>query len=204
MANVLAVIAFLASSCGAMFYRTDAPCDFTDVTIDNEVFSKLIAKLPEGMESGPQGYQSLFPGIEVGGLKVHGLSKLRQFGPAIPYCVNGTRMVQVEVFTGGETYFSSPWKTCSDDEGSVTIRSMFTRFTLLFRILDSTTEGVKLELDSAFPTLSQGVRIVLEGAGEPVRVAIEVFTALIPSFMEEHWTMEFSRNIRKAFRTIQG
>ncbi|KAH6927126.1 hypothetical protein HPB50_027085 [Hyalomma asiaticum] len=203
LAKMLAVIAFLASSCAAMFYRPDSPCDFTDVSIDNEVFSKLIAKLPEGMEVGPQGSHSFLPGMEVGSPKLHGLNKLRQFGPAIPYCVNGTRMVQVEVFTGGETYLSSPWKTCSDDEGIVMLRAMFTRFTLLFRVVESTPEGVKLELDGAYPTVSQGVRVVVEGAGEPLRVAIEVLTALVPSFMEELWTIEFSKDIRNAFRTLE-
>ncbi|KAH7972815.1 uncharacterized protein LOC119375583 [Rhipicephalus sanguineus] len=202
LSKVFAVVAFLASSCGAMFYRTDAPCDFTDVTIDDEVFSRLIARLPEGMQSGRQGYTTLFPGFEVGELTVDGLTKLRQFGPAIPYCSNGTRMVQVDVFSDGDTHFWSPWKTCSGDEGRVTVRALFTRFTFQFRVIESSASGVKLEFDRALPVITQSVRIEVEGAGPVVRGVFEILSALVPSMVEEVWLGQFFMIINDSFRSI--
>ncbi|KAL1418051.1 hypothetical protein MTO96_026329 [Rhipicephalus appendiculatus] len=52
LAKMFAVVAFLASACGAMVYRTDSPCDFTDVAIDDQILSRLISRLPESIESG--------------------------------------------------------------------------------------------------------------------------------------------------------
>ncbi|XP_049276350.1 uncharacterized protein LOC119373272 isoform X3 [Rhipicephalus sanguineus] len=202
LTKLLAVVAFLASSSAAMVYSRDAQCDFTDVNIDDEVFSRLIARLPESVESGPQGYRTLFPGLEVGGQTFEGLNKLRQFGPAIPYCTSGTRMVQVDFFSDGDVQSWSPWKTCSGDEGRVTLRAMFTRFTFQFRIVESTAAGVKLELDRLLPVGMQGVHIDVDGAGREVRGAFEVLSYLIPSFAEEVWTKEFSRNVNKGFRMI--
>ncbi|KAL1418054.1 hypothetical protein MTO96_026331 [Rhipicephalus appendiculatus] len=202
--RVLAVVAFLASSCAGMVYRRDAQCDFTDITIDEEVFSRLIARLPEGIESGPRGYRSfLVPGLEVGGETFDGLSKLRQFGPAIPYCTNGTRKVQVDFYSEGDMQSWTPWKTCSGDEGRIIVRARYTRFTFQFRIVESTEAGVKLELDRLLPVATQGAHIDVEGAGRGIRGVFEVLSYLVPSFAEEVWSREFFRNVNKAFRMIR-
>ncbi|KAL1418042.1 hypothetical protein MTO96_026321 [Rhipicephalus appendiculatus] len=185
-----------------MLYRTDTPCDFTDVTIDDEVFSRTIARLPEGVESGPQGYRTLFPGFEVGRQTFEGLSKLQKFGPTIPYCTNGTRMVQVDVFSEGDTHLWSPWKSCSGDQGRVTVRAGLTRFTLQFRVVESSASGVKLEFHSALPVTTQSVRIEVEGAGRAVRGVFEVLSSLLPSFVEELWIQEFFFHIGEGFRLV--
>uniref|UniRef100_A0A224YMQ9 Metastriate one of each protein family n=1 Tax=Rhipicephalus zambeziensis TaxID=60191 RepID=A0A224YMQ9_9ACAR len=200
--KVLAVVAFLASSCGAMYYRTDTPCDFTDVTIDDEVLSRLIARLPEGLESGPQGFHTLFPGFEVGRQVFDGLSKLQKFGPMIPYCANGTRMVQADFFSDSDMHLWSPWKTCSGDEGRVTVRARFTRLTLQFRVVESSGSGLKLEFDRALPVTTQSIRIEVEGAGRVVRGVFEVLSALLPSFVEELWMGQLFLNINRGFRSI--
>uniref|UniRef100_A0A131YN35 Metastriate one of each protein family n=1 Tax=Rhipicephalus appendiculatus TaxID=34631 RepID=A0A131YN35_RHIAP len=200
--KVLAVVAFLASSCAAMLYRTDSPCDFTDVTIDDEVFSRLIARLPEGSGSGPQGFHTLLPGFEVGRQIFEGLSKLKKFGPTIPFCAKGTRMVQADFFSDGDAHFWSPWKTCSGDEGRVTVRAGLTRFTLQFRVVESSASGIKLEFDRALPVTTQSVRIEVEGAGRVVRGVFEVLSALLPSFVEELWMGQIFLNINKGFRSI--
>uniref|UniRef100_L7M8N5 Putative metastriate one of each protein family n=1 Tax=Rhipicephalus pulchellus TaxID=72859 RepID=L7M8N5_RHIPC len=203
LTSVLGVVALLSSTHAAMFYKTGAPCDFTDVNIDDEVFSRLIAKLPEGMESGPQGYHKfIFAGLETGGLTVHGLSKMRRFGPVIPFCTNGSRMVQVDLYSGGDMRLSSPWKSCSGNEGHITIQASFTRFTFQFRVVESTVAGVKLEFDRALPVVAQGVRISVDGAGHAARAAFEILSALLPGFMEELWSSQYSLNINKAFRLI--
>uniref|UniRef100_A0A6G5A2B8 Uncharacterized protein n=1 Tax=Rhipicephalus microplus TaxID=6941 RepID=A0A6G5A2B8_RHIMP len=154
--KVLSVVAFLASFCDALYYRTDTPCDFTGISIDDEVLSRLTTRLPEGLESGPEGLYMLFPGFEVGRQTFDGLSKLQKFGPTIPYCANGTRMVQADFFSDDDTHFWSPWKTCSGDEGRVVVRARFTRFTLQFRVVDSPALGVKSRISSRPPCYCAG------------------------------------------------
>uniref|UniRef100_A0A6M2CZJ6 Putative conserved secreted protein n=1 Tax=Rhipicephalus microplus TaxID=6941 RepID=A0A6M2CZJ6_RHIMP len=200
--KVLSVVAFLASFCDALYYRTDTPCDFTGVSIDDEVLSRLITRLPEGLESGPEGLYMLFPGFEVGRQTFYGLSKLQKFGPTIPYCANGTRMVQADFFSDDDTHFWSPWKTCSGDEGRVVVRAGFTRFTLQFRVVDSSALGVKLEFHRALPVTVQGVRLEVEGAGRVVRGVFEVLSMLLPSFVEELWMGQFFQNLHEGFRSM--
>ncbi|KAL1418045.1 hypothetical protein MTO96_026323 [Rhipicephalus appendiculatus] len=177
----------------------DATYDFTDVTIDDDVFPRLIARLPEGIESGPQSYQSYLPGLQVGGLTAHGLSKLRQFGPAILYSTNEARMVQVDLLSEGDVQFWLPWKTCSGDQGRITVRAAFARFTFQFVIVESTDAGVELELHRFLPVTTQDVRIEVEGVGRAVRHTFEILSALLPSATKSFWNKEFKRNVIKAF-----
>ncbi|KAH7941656.1 hypothetical protein HPB49_015858 [Dermacentor silvarum] len=184
----------------ATFAFTDAPCDFTDVHLDEEIFSRLLVKLPEGFESGPREFGYVDTGIETGGVTVHGLSKLRQFGPPVPYCANGRRMVQVDFYSDDPIYFSWPWRVCSGDEGLLMFRSTFLRFTAQFAILESSSKGVKLEFERALPVTTQSIRLAVEGAGRVVRTITEVLSALLPSVAEQVWNIYFSRELPKAFR----
>lgn len=197
---LLGAFALLSSTQAAMFHKTDAPCTFADVNIDDEVFSGLIAKLPESIEYGPQRYHSILPGLEVGGQTFEGLNKLRLFGPVIPYCFNKTRMVQADFFSDGDTRFWVPWKTCTGDEGRISMRCDYTRFTFQFRVVQSTVEGIKLEFDRAHPITTLGIRIFVQGSGSAVRATLEVLSALLPSFMQELWSGQFSKGINKAFQ----
>ncbi|KAL1418046.1 hypothetical protein MTO96_026324 [Rhipicephalus appendiculatus] len=203
LTKVLAVVAFLASSCAAVAYRRGPECDFTDVTIDDEVFSRLIARFPEDIESGEQGYRSfLLPGLEVGGENFKGLNKLRQFGPAIPYCSRGTRMVQVDFYGEGNMQVWSPWKACWGDQGRITVRATFTRFTFQFRVVESTAAGGKLALERLLPVATQGVHFDVEGAGRGASRVLEVLSYLVPSYAETLWSRAFFRNVNNAFVMI--
>ncbi|XP_037275391.2 uncharacterized protein LOC119168058 [Rhipicephalus microplus] len=186
-----------------MAYRTGTTCDFMSINVNEEVISRLIARLPESMESGPQGYHAVLLGLEVGGLTAECLKKLHQFGPVIPYCSNGTHMVQVDMYTDGEVHFWSPWKACSGHEGRIIIRSMFGRFTFLFRVVESTAAGVELELHRLLPVTTQDVFIDVEGAGRAVRGPLEILRYLLPSFAEEVWGQQFFRTVNKAFYMIR-
>ncbi|XP_065281888.1 uncharacterized protein [Dermacentor albipictus] len=199
-AKLLVLFAFFSSSCAAIFYRTDDSCDFTDIHLDDEMFSTLLTKLPEGIEYGPQRFHALLPGINVGGLTVHGLSKLRQFGPPIPYCTKGKRMVQVDFYNAEPIDFAAPWMACSDDKGKLILRAQHTRFTALFTIADSSREGVKLEFERALPVSTQTVRIVVEGIGHGASAFLEALSALIPSLLEGAWNAQFLDNLHRAFR----
>ncbi|XP_075553953.1 uncharacterized protein LOC142586970 [Dermacentor variabilis] len=200
LAKLLVVVAFLSSSCAAMVHSTDDPCDFTNIQLDDEMFSKLLAKLPEGLEYGPQRFHSLLPGVDVGGMSVRGLSKLRQFGPPIPYCAKGKHMVQVDFYNGEPIEFASPWKTCSGQQGELALRSVFLRFTAQFTIVESSGEGLNLEFERALPVTTENIRIVVRGIGHIVLDTVEILSALLPSVLEEAWNRQFSYNLARAFR----
>ncbi|KAL1418028.1 hypothetical protein MTO96_026308 [Rhipicephalus appendiculatus] len=201
--NLLGLVALMASSCGALIFRTEVPCNVTGVNIDDEVFSRLIAKLPEGREYGPPGYQrgyrTVRPGLEVGGATVHGLSKLRRFGPAIPYCAKGRRMVQADFISFGDARFTWPWKTCWGNEGNVTIRAELTRYTFQFRIAESAAPDVKLEFDYARPATTQDVRVEVEGVGREVQGVFEILRVLFRNSLKDFWLSTFSRNLNTGF-----
>uniref|UniRef100_L7M8H6 Putative metastriate one of each protein family n=1 Tax=Rhipicephalus pulchellus TaxID=72859 RepID=L7M8H6_RHIPC len=203
LGKVLGFFALLSYTHAALLQRTDPTCDFTGVNVDDEVLSRLIAKLPESIEHGPQGYRKLFPGLEVGGQTLEGLRKLRLLGSVTPYCSNGTRMVQADFFTDDDTHFWAPWKTCSGDEGRISMRCSLSRFTFLFRVLPATAGGVKLEFDRAFPVSTLGIRIVVGGSGSGVRATVEVLSTLLPAFMQELWSGQFSQAINNAFQTMK-
>ncbi|KAH7941655.1 hypothetical protein HPB49_015857 [Dermacentor silvarum] len=181
-----------------MFYKTDAPCDLS-VHLDDEIFSRLLVKLPESLEYGSQEFHLHFPAIEVGGITWHGLSKLRKFGPAIPYCANGRRMVQVDIYSDDFIFFSAPWKACTGDQGHIMLRSNFLRFTAQFSIVESSEEGVKLEFERALPVETQGLRVAIDGAGRGVSIISEVLSALLTAVLEEAWNEQVSLVLSKAF-----
>nr|XP_050037369.1 uncharacterized protein LOC129380074 [Dermacentor andersoni] len=203
LAKLFVVITFFFSSCAAMVYRTDGPCDFTNIQLDDEMFSKLLVKLPEVLEYGPQRFRSLLPGVDVGGMTVRGLSKLRQFGPPIPYCAEGRRMVQVDFYNGEPIELASPWKTCSGQQGELALRSMFLRFTAQFTIIKPSGEGLKLQFERALPVTTQNIRVVVRGMGDIVLDAVKTLSALLPSVLEEAWNSQFPHNLARAFRMVR-
>ncbi|XP_075553958.1 uncharacterized protein LOC142586972 [Dermacentor variabilis] len=200
LTKFLGVIAFFSSSCAAMLYRTDDPCNFSGVRLDDEMFSKLLANLPEDLEYGPEGFHSLLPGIDVSRrITMRGLKKLRPFGAPIPYCAKGKRMVQVDFYNIEPIEFSTPFKTCSGQQGELLLRSMFVRFTAQFTIAESTGEGVNLKFKRALPVTTQTIRVVVKGLGPGVHHTVEALSALLPSVLQEAWDNQFPFNIGRSF-----
>ncbi|XP_054928069.1 uncharacterized protein [Dermacentor andersoni] len=70
----------------------ESACDFTGMDVEGAI-ARLIAKLPDDVVIGPEEYYPVFAGLEIRAFNASGFRKLQQYGPAIPYCVNGTRKV---------------------------------------------------------------------------------------------------------------
>ncbi|KAL1418040.1 hypothetical protein MTO96_026319 [Rhipicephalus appendiculatus] len=133
---LFAVVTFLIASSEATLYGADTTCDYTGLRVDNEL-SRMLARLPETHAFGPERVRAYWPGLEIGGFTVEGLNKLRLYGPLFPYCINGTRMLQVDFLNEGETSLSLPWKICSGHEGRFRLRTSLSRFTAQFRVVQS-------------------------------------------------------------------
>ncbi|KAH6919796.1 hypothetical protein HPB50_029217 [Hyalomma asiaticum] len=108
-------------------------CDFTGIDVEGAI-TELIAKFPESDLIGPEKYYPVFAGLEISGFNASGFHKLRKFGPAIPYCSNGTRMVQVDFIDIGDVVISTPWRHCSGHQGTLRVSSELSRFTVQLRV----------------------------------------------------------------------
>lgn len=199
---LFAVIGFLSTTSTATLYGADTTCDFTGLRLVNEL-SRMLGRLPENHAFGPQRLRPFWPGLELGGLSAEGLNKLRLYGPLFPYCINGTRMLQVDFLNDGDTTLSLPWKTCSGHEGRFKLRTMLSRFTAQFRVVESAGNEVKLEpMGRIVPVTTDGIRVVIEGAGSEVRTAFEVLSAMFPGVVNEVWYWKFSLVFDRTFREL--
>ncbi|KAL1443174.1 hypothetical protein MTO96_046079 [Rhipicephalus appendiculatus] len=108
-------------------------CDFSGIDFDSAV-DKVLGRLPPYHAPDDRGFRRAFNGLEVGTLNVTGLDKIRRYGPIQPYCVNGTRLISVDVLDRGYAKLTLPWRACSGQEGTLNVRAELLRFTLVFRV----------------------------------------------------------------------
>ncbi|XP_075553954.1 uncharacterized protein LOC142586971 [Dermacentor variabilis] len=199
-ATILVLAAYLATCGTATRHGADTTCDFSALSLDDEV-SRGLARLPEIQGSDRQQLEPYVAGLQVGEFTMKGLNKLRRYGPLFPYCINGSRMLQVDFVNDGDIALSLPWKVCSGHAGNFSLRATFSRFTAQFRILESSGVGVKLELlGRIVPVATEGLRGIVDGAGSEVRFASQVLSAAFPSVVNEFWYWEFSVGFDRALR----
>ncbi|KAL3200575.1 hypothetical protein MRX96_043271 [Rhipicephalus microplus] len=96
---------FFALTCTAVSSATasvssGSSCGFSRVNVEDPI-DTLFTKFPEYEIIGPEKYYPVFAGFEVSGFNVSGFHKLHQYGPVMPYCRNGTRLVQVDFINTG-------------------------------------------------------------------------------------------------------
>uniref|UniRef100_A0A224YIF9 Metastriate one of each protein family n=1 Tax=Rhipicephalus zambeziensis TaxID=60191 RepID=A0A224YIF9_9ACAR len=198
--TLLAALSSLCTTSADAVYEEDSTCDFRGLRLRDEL-TRVLAELPKVPAFGTQDLSPYVPGLEIAGFTVEGLDQLTLYGPLVPYCINGTRMLQADFFNEGNIVFRLPWKACSGHEGRFSVRATLFRFTAQFRILESPDEGVKLRLASRIvPVTTQGVRAFVEGAGPDVRDASEKLSTLIPGLLEEMWYWEFAFEFERRFR----
>lgn len=176
-------------------------CDFTGIDVESAI-TELIAKFPESDLIGPEKYYPVFAGLEISGFNASGFHKLRKFGPAIPYCSNGTRMVQVDFIDIGDVVISTPWRHCSGHQGTLRVSSELSRFTVQLRVgLGEDNEHVKLSYEGPIiPVMSKNVRMSLDGAGENVDKVLTALTSAFPAVSSELWDQQFYYPLLRALR----
>lgn len=208
--NILAVL-FLAASVAAIppdnflsASLSSTQCDFSGMDLEGAV-DKFLAKFPKNVTVFEGQYNTVFPGFEVGHLSATGLNKLRRNGPAFPYCVNGTRFLKTDIVNAGDLVFYSPWRMCAGREGHIKFMADFSIFTVLFRVSTGGPDGgIVLQYEEpALPLKNYNIYMILEDAGETLRIASGVLSKLLPSYLEELWTLHFFSYITDALRNTQ-
>ncbi|KAL1418019.1 hypothetical protein MTO96_026300 [Rhipicephalus appendiculatus] len=160
----LAALILMASYGVAIAYNSG--CDFSGIDLDGAV-DKVLGLLPQYHAPDDRGFRKAFNGLETGTLNVTGLDKIRRFGPIQPYCVNGTRLISVDVLDKGGAKLTLPWRACSGQEGTLNLRTKLSRFTLVLRV-----EAAGFNQDAALayegpivPVIVLEPHVYIDGAG---------------------------------------
>lgn len=174
-------------------------CDFTGIDVESAI-TQLIAKFPESDLIGPEKYYPVFAGLEISGFNTSGFHKLRKFGPAIPYCSNGTRMVQVDFINTGDVVMRTPWRHCSGHQGTLRVSSELSRFTVQLSVgLGEDNKDVKLSFEGPIiPVISKNVRISMDGAGGNVDKVLTALAIAFPAVSSEVWDQQFYYSLIRA------
>lgn len=169
-------------------FQSGPSCDFTGIDVDAAV-SRFLAKLPKEAVVGTNPFRTVFPGFEVGGLQISGLRLLRQFGPAIPYCVNGSRQLQVDLINNGRVFLSVPWRTCSGNEGSIMLSAGVSRFTVQLGLAqsDSARGEVNPHLLDYAPVATEELFVGVLGAGPASKPVTVVLSKMFDGVLREAW-----------------
>ncbi|XP_077539034.1 uncharacterized protein LOC144151771 [Haemaphysalis longicornis] len=190
--SAMAALAFVAVSVAAMPNRKYTSCDFTAFDPYAAV-SSILAKLPTHTKLGSQEFRAIFPGFEIGGLNVSGLHHIEQYGPALPFCVNESRVLQVDFIHRDNVDLSLPWRSCSGMEGSIRLSAELSRFTVQFKVVDSDAEkeSALSFIASMTPVTVEGVYATVEGAGEALKIVAGVFSKVFDGILRETWNQVF-------------
>ncbi|KAL1442925.1 hypothetical protein MTO96_030553, partial [Rhipicephalus appendiculatus] len=95
-------------------------CDFSGVDLERMV-RDVLKHLPVTYAEHENWPEAFFAGLLSSSIIYTGFDKLKLSGPVVPYCRNGTRLVQVELATTGERTRLLPrlsWKTCNGLNGT--------------------------------------------------------------------------------------
>lgn len=199
--NFIATLTLIAVTVAAMPNQRDPPCDFTGFNPSAAV-SRVLAEMPTHTEHGHHEFETIFPGFEVGGLNVSGLHHIEQYGPAIPFCVNGSRLLQVDLIHNDNVALSMPWRSCSGREGIIRLGTELSRFTVQFQVVDSNLGDASALsfVQSLIPVTVEGVYATIEGAGEAFKTVTEVFSKVFDGIIRETWNQAFSSSFYDALQ----
>ncbi|KAL1418038.1 hypothetical protein MTO96_026317 [Rhipicephalus appendiculatus] len=190
----------MALSSASAHASPDSTCDFSGFDVDGAI-RNLIAKFPEYEIIGPEEYHPLFAGFEISGHTVSGFHKLHQYGPAILYCVNGTRRAQVDFLNTGDVVIETAWKHCSGRQGTLSLRSKLSRFTVQFQTeLNEQDNETELHYRGPpIPVTTENVQLEVDGLGENVIIASRILAMVFPAVTMQVWNEQFSYPMSVAF-----
>lgn len=196
--DVVALV-LMAVAVSAQHYRSDPSCDFTNFDPEAAV-SRLLAKIPEELGVDEQRSNTVIPGFEIGGTQMRYLNRLSQFGPAIPYCVNGSRSLQVDFITKTRVFITAPWRTCSGKEGKIMLSAGVARFTVQFDVVGSGAGNSisRLRLRELGPAATEELFLAVTGAGRAMETVTVILSKIFEGVLREAWNTAFFPTIRKA------
>nr|XP_050038092.2 uncharacterized protein LOC126534935 [Dermacentor andersoni] len=180
--------------------KTD--CVFTDLDLDDALTS-LISELSIH-EDQMKRIGSYLDILDVQCCSTSGLQRLRQYGPLLPYCVNGTRKFQVDLVPDGPIEMKMNWRWYNGFEGTLTLGAQLSRLTLQFVVSEQPLGKIALRLENPLvPVATEMTYAEVEGVGETARAVTAIWSKLLPSLTQRVWNEYFLANLRKAICQVQ-
>lgn len=183
---------------------SETDCSFTDLDLGGALTSVItqLSKHEQQMSDGISPYVDL---LDIQCCNMSGLRLLRQYGPLLHYCVNGTRKFQVDLVHNGSIEVIMSWTLYNGDKGTLTVGAELSRFTLQFVVLEQPPEKtIALRLEYPLvPVATKMTYATVEGVGETVRAATELWSNLWPSVTQRVWNEYFLEYLRRAICDAQ-
>lgn len=186
--KLLVAVTCLAVSVAGFAYKTGSmDCDFTGIDVDTAI-SRMLAKIPKYEDRMSESYETTVAGIHFLGVNMTGMNRLSRYGPAIPYCINGTRMVQVDFVNDGDVVVSVPWKACDGSKGTISLTADLARFTTQLRVTTSGLDDVSFSHEGpVIPVTSENIMLKLTGVGSGPRMVTEFLSMVFPAVVRSIW-----------------
>lgn len=184
----------------------DASCDFSGLDLD-EMVNDVVIQLPAEYSRLKRPAEEVIPGLFLGSVVHTGLDKLRPYGPLLPYCRKGSRLVQVDLAaTEHQLKASLPWKTCAGQKGTIETTTG-ARVTVTFEVVRPTdkegrTHAILVHHSGPTPVIVEPVSVYLRGAGDILGTAFTVVGKLFPQMPKEFWLDVLSHRLRALLRSI--
>ncbi|KAL1418037.1 hypothetical protein MTO96_026316 [Rhipicephalus appendiculatus] len=117
---------------------------------------------------------------------VTGLDHLRQYGPVMPYCIDDTPYIQVDLVNDAPLEVTMNWMTCTGLKGALVVGARLSRFTLKFEVVEWSRGGaINLWLeDPVVPVATEMTYAVVTGcdfAGMDLDYAVWNVLTRLPS-----------------------
>uniref|UniRef100_A0A6M2E4X0 Putative conserved secreted protein n=1 Tax=Amblyomma tuberculatum TaxID=48802 RepID=A0A6M2E4X0_9ACAR len=202
-AKIFAVLACMAISATGLQYEPGTPCDFSGLDVEGPI-NRMIEQLPESEVRRSIASNAKFLGVEFLPLKITGLNKIKRYGAIVPFCVNGTRMIQVDFAQMDGVALTLPWRTCTGKEGDLQLRAKISRFTTLFRV-EATELGEVIRLVLEGPTIpgtTGELMIYAHGGGFLLPISMGYVSLVFPAALQEIWNMEFFASFVTSVRGV--
>lgn len=201
--HLLPSLAFMIVAVAAVPSQKGTPCDFTGFDSYATV-SRILAKMPPSTKPAHNKFSAVFPGFELGELIVSGLPHLEQYGPVHPFCVNGSRLLQVDLIHRRDVTMSMEWRSCSGMQGNVTLRAELSRFTVLFRLSDSGVgNGTALSFVAPVaPVTLEGAQVGVEGANRAMKIVTGVLSNVFEGVVREAYNQLFFSTFYGALQRV--
>lgn len=184
----------------------DAFCDFSGLDLE-EMVNSVVRQVPAEFPGPQRPTQEVIPGLFVGTVVNTGLDKLRPYGPILPYCRNGSRLVQVDLATtANQLKASMPWKTCGGQKGTVETTTGV-RMTVTFEVVrrsdkEGSTHETLVHHSGPTPVSMESVYVTLRGAGDILGTAVTVVGKLFPQLPKEFWMETLTFRLHVILRDI--
>ncbi|XP_075553947.1 uncharacterized protein LOC142586961 [Dermacentor variabilis] len=181
-------------------YKTD--CVFTGLDLDGALAS-VISQLSIHEEQMKRigSYRDI---LDVECCSISGLQRLRQYGPLLPYCVNGTRKFQVDLVHDGPIEMIMNWRWYNGMKGTLALGAQLSRLTLQFVVSEKPLGKIALRLENPLvPVATEMTYAAVQGVGETARAVTAIWSELLPSLTQRVWNEYFLANLRKAVCEVQ-